>query len=155
MANIVLSQEQLNLQSLWKMRRKRRTASVHEDEYSITCALRSFLSYQYPSVIMRCGLEGVRLPIGLAVKVKRLNPHRGFPDIMIFEPRGKYHGLMIELKRNQEALFTKSGNYRKSQHIQEQHQMLIALEARGYKACFATSFIQAKSLISEYLEEKN
>jgi len=136
------------------MRRKHRTASIQEDEFSLTCALRTWLSFAYPCAIMRCDLSGLRLPIGLAVKTKRLNPHRGFPDIMIFEPRGKYHGLLVELKRNQTALYTKSGNQRQSQHLQEQQQMLTVLEERGYKAVFAASFEEAKTVISEYLGAK-
>jgi hypothetical protein len=33
-----------------------------------------------------------------AVMKKRLGCKAGVPDIMIFEPRGNYHGLFIELK---------------------------------------------------------
>lgn len=47
---------------------------------------------------------------------------KGCPDIMIFEPRGGYHGLMIELK-------AKNGVTTKDQ-VEWQNN----LEIRGYKA---------------------
>lgn len=43
---------------------------------------------------------GMRTNIRTAVKMKRAGYKKGFPDIFIYEPRGKYHGLAVELKLN-------------------------------------------------------
>ena len=44
-------------------------------------------------------LNGVRLPMGLAMKSKRMGMKAGVPDIIFPIPRGHYHGLFIEMKR--------------------------------------------------------
>ena len=41
--------------------------------------------------------EGQRSPVTAAV-LKRLGLKKGAPDLIIFEPRGKYHGFAIEMK---------------------------------------------------------
>jgi len=105
-------------------------------------------------VMFRTGGGGLRLPIGLAVKFKALNGgRRAWPDMFIAEPRGKYAGLFIELKRSLDDYKTRSGKLRKTQHIQEQAQVLDQLRQRGYRAEFAT-YDEALLLINEYLEQK-
>jgi len=127
--------------------------SIRDNEYEMACALRDWMTYVFPGIIMHFDLSGVRLPIGLAVKVKRLNPDRAFPDATIYEPRGGYNGMCLELKRSHEELFTKKGSIRNSQHIREQQQTLNDLASKGYKACFAAGFDDAKKKISEYLTQ--
>ncbi|MEA3385861.1 MAG: hypothetical protein U9Q89_05345 [Thermodesulfobacteriota bacterium] len=124
-------------------------------EFEIQCQLSEWLTLQHPRVIFRMDLSGVRLPIGLAVKIKRLNPYRGFPDIQVFEPRGKYHGLCIELKRTRDDLYTKQGKYRQTRHIREQVEMLRTLRQKGYSADFAVGFSGAQQLINNYLDRRN
>ena len=131
-------------------------------EYEIQCQIREWLSLQHPKVLMRCDLGGIRLPIGLARKVKRLNPYRAWPDIFIAEPRtltaanrvhkGQYQGLFIELKRCYSDLYTKNGEYRKTQHIQEQKEMLTLLLIKGYKAVFSCGFEDTRKAIDSYLK---
>lgn len=127
--------------------------SIKESEYEMACALRTWLSYSFPEAILRFDLSGVRLPIGLAVKVKRLNPDRAFPDVVLFEPRGPYNGMCIELKRSSDELYTKKGTVRKSKHLIEQQQTLTDLAARGFNASFAAGFEDAKNQISNYLKQ--
>jgi len=80
-------------------------------EFDLQIAIRQWFTLQYPKVLMRCSMSGVWLPIKLAKKIKRLNPDRGWPDIFVAEPRGKYHGLYTE------DLYAKNGEYRKTKHI--------------------------------------
>ena len=47
---------------------------------------------------LNASLNGVRLPIGLAVKAKRLGMRKGHPDLNLPVPRHGYHGLYIEMK---------------------------------------------------------
>ena len=123
-------------------------------EFDIQIAISDYMALRYPKIIIRMDLGGIRLPIGLAKKAKRLNPCRAWPDIFIAESRGKYHGLFIELKRSYEDLYTKDGGYRKTQHIEEQRIMLMALQRKGYKAEFSYGFEETKNVISRYLDRR-
>ena len=131
-------------------------------EKTLHRAVCDYLRYHYPYVIFNTDLSGsMRLTMGQAVAIKAPRSNRGFPDLVIYEPRGIYHGLFIELKKEGERLYTKeytSGRVNKdsrpvSPHIAEQIQCLVALRERGYKAEFAVGFNQAKELIDNYLNQ--
>ena len=99
-------------------------------------------------------LSGFRLPQGLAVKAKKMRSSRGIPDLLILEPRGNYCGLLIELKREGMNPFKKDGTIKSDIHLEEQHLMLKNLEAKGYKATFASGYDIAKEIIDNYLKVK-
>ena len=67
-------------------------------EYYEQVAIINYIKYKYPDIIFTIAPNGMRLPIGVAVKLKKMGYSKGTPDIMIFEPNKKYHGLFIELK---------------------------------------------------------
>lgn len=71
---------------------------------------------------------------------------KGFPDNFIAEPRGKYHGLFIELKRAKKCLSKKSP---------EQREWVKKLKEKGYKAVFCHGAEEAKRVALDYLEDKN
>jgi len=52
---------------------------------------------------LNASLNGVRLPIGLAVKAKKLGLIKGVPDLQLPSARGGYFGLYIEVKRQRGA----------------------------------------------------
>lgn len=84
-----------------------------------------------------CG--GINASISQKAKMKRTGYSRGIPDLMIFEPRGEYFGLFLEVK---------------SQHgiiSEEQIKWIAALNERGYKACVVYSVSDAKRCINEYI----
>jgi len=109
-------------------------------------------------------MSGFKLPMGLAVKAKNLRSNRGFPDLQIYEPRGEYHGLFIELKK--ESIWKKDGSLKKQKikkykkgvlveeydHLGNQFNTVISLQKRGYKALFAWSFDMGKEVIDDYLK---
>lgn len=68
---------------------------------------------------------------------------KGVPDNFIAEPRGKYHGLYIELKRSKKSLSRKSP---------EQREWIESLNEKGYKAVFCYGAEEAKRAVLEYLE---
>ena len=72
-------------------------------------------------LLSTASLAGVNLHPAVARMRKIMGCKAGTPDIMIFEPRGKYHGLFIELK-------SKSGN------VKDHKQLLWKeeLNKRGY-----------------------
>ena len=75
-----------------------------QKEYDIQCNI--FLWAQllaireYPELeLLNASLNGVRLTIGQAKKVKKSGMRKGYPDLFLPVARGGYHGLYVELKR--------------------------------------------------------
>jgi hypothetical protein len=111
-----------------------------------------YLRLRYPNVIYRYDLAAdLKLSIGQAKKHKALQHYRGYPDLFLAEPRGKYHGLFIEIKKDGTRIFTKKGLLVADEHIREQFDMLADLRQRGYQAQFGIGFDNVKQLIDEYL----
>lgn len=119
-------------------------ASVHE-------RIADYLRLQYPHVLFRTDGGGVRLSMGAAIKYRRLQSSRAFPDLHVIEPRGPYAGLFLELKREGERVWLKDGSLTTDKHVREQYEMLLALGGRGYRADFAIGFDAAKKAIDSYL----
>lgn len=76
-------------------------------------------------------------------ELERQGMKKGFPDNFIAEPRGRYHGLFIELKRAKKRLSSKSP---------EQRAWITALNAKGYAAAFCYGAEEAKRTVLKYLE---
>lgn len=114
-----------------------------------------YLRMQYPDVIFHSDFgSGVKLSPWQARMQKMQNGgRRAWPDMMIAEPIGNYHGLFIELKRDGARLKKQNGEWASS-HIAEQNIMLNELSNKGYKAEFAIGFEQALDLIDDYLGGK-
>lgn len=116
--------------------------------------LARWLQYQYPNVTYRFDLAAdLKLTMGQARKHKELHPKRGYPDLFIAEPRGKYHGMYVELKADGNSPYKRNGELKASEHLKEQEVMLNKLNSRGYFAKFATGFNEAKGLIESYLKQ--
>lgn len=111
-----------------------------------------YIRMQYPDVIFHSDFgSGVKLSPWQARMQKMQNGgRRAWPDMMIAEPIGNYHGLFIELKREGARLKKQNGEWASS-HIAEQNIMLNELSNKGYKAEFAIGFEQALDLIDDYL----
>lgn len=114
-----------------------------------------YIRMQYPDVIFHSDFgSGVKLTPWQARMQKMQNGgRRAWPDMMIAEPIGNYHGLFIELKREGTRLKKQNGEWASS-HIAEQNIMLNELSNKGYKAEFAIGFEQALDLIDDYLGGK-
>ena len=124
-------------------------------EKSLHRAVCDYLRYQYKGVLFNSDLSGAtKLTMGQAVAMKALRSNRGFPDLMIYKPYGRYHGLFIELKKEGTKLYKKN-SMPVTSHINEQENCLIELRAHGYKAEFAIGFEQAKQIIDDYLNPDN
>jgi len=93
--------------------------------------------------LLNSSANGVRLPIGLAVKTVRLGLRKGYPDIFLPVARKGYHGLYIELKR------VKGGKV-----SPEQEWWLEKLTEQGYYAVVCKGADEAIKTIIDYLEGK-
>ena len=75
---------------------------------------------------------------GALLKATGTSP--GVPDLMLPTPRGKHHGLFVEMKR------TKGGRI-----SAEQKDWIAYLQANGYRAIVCHGFEEAKKEIECYL----
>jgi hypothetical protein len=80
-------------------------------------------------------------PVYMA-KRKAIGVKPGVSDILIFEPRGKYIGLALELK---------VGYNLPSEH---QQQWMDDLEQRGWRVAWSRSLDEVLFIIDEYLKQK-
>lgn len=84
--------------------------------------------------------EGKRsLAVARILKAMGLKP--GFPDLLILEPQGQYHGLAIEMK-------TKTGKVSKNQAT-----WLRQLRKKGYAAYVGRGADQAIEIIDWYMSQ--
>lgn len=81
------------------------------------------------------GLRGYKT----AAKLKRQGTKPGVPDVVIFEPRGRFHGLMIELKVSDNKPTTNQVDW------------LNGLSAKGYAVFWTNSFDEVKHVVEQYL----
>jgi hypothetical protein len=121
-------------------------------EKTLHKAVCDYIRLQYPGVLFNSDLAGAtKLTIGQATAMKNLRSNRGFPDIVIYEPCGDYHGLFIELKAEGTKLFKKN-SAPATPHIAEQLEVIQALRIKGYKAEICVGWEMAKKVINEYLK---
>ena len=132
-------------------------------EAQLQKSISDYLKLRHPNILFNVDLSGVKLPIGLAVKVKQLRSGRAFPDMVIYEKKRGYNALFMELKKS--SPYLKDGKTLKKQmqtrkikgvpisydHLQEQNEMLQKLNARGYLATFVWDLDAAIKLIEWYL----
>jgi len=123
-------------------------------EKTLQRAVCDYIRYQYKDVLFNSDLSGAtKLTIGQAVALKNLRSNRGFPDLVIYEPRNGHHGLFLELKKEGEKLYKKNGSPA-TPHISEQLDCLLELRMRGYCVAVAIGFDNARQIIDDYLNGK-
>lgn len=106
-------------------------------------------------MIFTTDLSGVRLPIGLARTVKPLKSSRGIPDLIVLQPSGVYHGLMIEFKTPESNPYRRDGKLHASQRTGEQAAIITRLREKGYAAFFVCSLEDGIDLVRAYTDLKD
>lgn len=115
----------------------------------------TWLKLTYPRILFRTDFAaGVKMSMGQAIRHKKLQSGRAWPDLFIAEPKGGFHGLFLEIKGDEARVFNKKGHLLKNQHLIEQGDMIALLRSKNYAAYFAVGFDQARDLIQMYLEGK-
>lgn len=94
---------------------------------------------------------GIKMTKGMAMRQKSQKSDHDWPDIFVAEPKGRYHGLFIEIKRDRDSLYNKNGSMIKSDHLTDQLTCINLLNEKGYFARFACGFDEAKELVDNYL----
>ena len=92
---------------------------------------------------LNASLNGARVSMGLAVKLKKAGMNAGIPDLNLPVPRGGYSGLYIEMKRENVGVVS-----------DDQRRWLTALMKFGYYACVCHGHQAAIEVIENYLSGK-
>ena len=110
-------------------------AEAAEQEVIIRyCDLRGIPVYHIPNGGSRNRIE--------AANLKRQGVRAGVPDLCFPVPKGKYHGMYIEMKAG------------KNKTTQNQDEWLELLKNNGYMTAVCYGFDEAKAVIDRYFDIK-
>lgn len=91
-----------------------------KNEYRIQADFIRYIELMYPDLLYTISPAGFIMSAGMAMKMMRMGYRKGTPDVMFFEPRGVWHGLLIEFKDPKGVV------------SEAQIEFLRKAEARGY-----------------------
>jgi hypothetical protein len=127
-------------------------------ETEIQKALCRYVSLKYPKVLFNCDCSGLNLSKAQSGIASVIRSDKGFPDFVMYEPKGRYHGLFIEIKKEGELLHKKTGQKNnftvevyKNDHIKEQSDILHALQQKGYYALFGIGLDECMNIVDNYM----
>lgn len=141
--------DDLQLEELNNKKTKHKKRSNGEEDEQLRFV--SFLKENYPETLYRVAVDGVRLSIGTAVKLKRGGVlRRSLPDVEVFLPTERYHGLFIEMKVTGRRLRKRDGSY-VDEHTEEQAHTLKQLNNLGYYATFCLGYEHAVAVLRAYV----
>lgn len=127
-------------------------AKNSKKESRLQTTVSSYLKQQFPTTEFMCDMAaGIKLSIGMATLAARWRSNSGLPDIIIFEKRGEWNALMLELKTESADLWKVDGSLRKDKHLENQQAMHIKLRNKGYYACFGKGFDHCRGVIGWYM----
>lgn len=98
----------------------------------------AWLKYKVTMIAYPNELAG-RLGKGQKIYWAKMGMRYGHPDLFLAEPRGKYHGFYVELKRKGEV------------PREEQLYWLDYLAQRGYCTCWHDNLDDAMKAVEQYL----
>jgi hypothetical protein len=98
-----------------------------------------YLRLAYPDALYCASAGGMRTSYLQAIKMKRTGYVKGFPDLFIYEPRGEFHGLAIEMKKEKGGVASP-----------EQKRWQDDLRNRGYCSYICKGSEEAIKQIDEY-----
>lgn len=125
---------------------------MKQPESEIYKAISKYLQLKHPNVIFRFDFAaGTKMSVGQATRHKTINPHRGYPDLFIAEPRGLCCGLFLEIKAIGASPYLKDGSLSTNIHVQEQYLRLLELATKGYRTDFAVGLDECIEKIEVYL----
>ncbi len=125
---------------LWYVDGKVPTRKNGSPEHDIQVALVGLLESIEPTPLYSATVGGVRLAIHTAKKMKEAGYSKGVPDMLVYEPRGMYAGLAIEVKTE------------KGRASDEQKEWIRNLNNRGWRAEICKGFDECADVICEYFD---
>ena len=125
---------------LWYVDGKVPTRKNGSPEHDIQVAIVGLLESIEPTPLYSATVGGVRLAIHTAKKMKEAGYSKGVPDMLVYEPRGMYAGLAIEVKTE------------KGRASDEQKEWIRNLNNRGWRAEICKGFDECADVICEYFD---
>jgi len=101
-----------------------------------------YLRLSQPDALYCASAGGMRTSYLQAIKMKRTGYVKGFPDLFIYEPRGSFFGLAIEMKKEKGGVASP-----------EQKSWQEQLRNRGYASYICKGSEEAIKIIDEYFNE--
>lgn len=128
--------------------------SKNQPEFELQKQVCKWISFQYPKALFLSDtIASVKLTIPQQNRNKVIQKENfKTPDLLIFEPKGPFSGLFIELKVK--SPFKKNGEILKDEHLEAQLKTINELKEKGYYACFSWSFEMTISIINQYFNLK-
>lgn len=122
-----------------------------KDEEYIQNEVCQYLRRFHPQVYYHVDLAGIRVTSKYQrLIISRQQGPEGFPDIVIYERRGRYNGLVLEMKR--ESPFKKrDGQLKSDEHLQAQDRWLKQFRSLDFDSDFYWSAESAIEKIAKYL----
>lgn len=112
-----------------------------ESEEALQLAVIVWLRCVYPHVVTNSSyLQGNFDSPGLMSKANAMGYTSGFPDIFIFEAKGGFHGLFLELKNGKKGVVS-----------ERQKTIINQLISKGYTGGVIRNLEDAKTLINNYM----
>lgn len=113
-----------------------------EDADQMNCT--SWIEYQYPqySRLYWHTVNESNMPVQGRVKAAKKGLKPGVSDIMFMVKRGKYSGLVVELKRKDRT---------KSKISDDQDEFLFEMSEQGFYCAVCYGFEQFQKCVKEYL----
>ena len=124
----------------WYVDGKVPTRKNGSPEHDIEVAIVGLLESIEPTPLYSATVGGVRLAIHTAKKMKEAGYSKGVPDMLIYEPRGMYAGLAIEVKTE------------KGRASDEQKEWIRQLNSKGWRAEICKGFEECADVICEYFD---
>lgn len=110
-------------------------------EYRIQSAFVTQVQLLYPDILFTISPAGFIMSAGQAMKMMRMGYRKGTPDVLFLEPRGPFHGLLIEFKAPGGTI------------SDEQREFMRLADVRSYKTAFCFSTVQAMAVLRSYIVE--
>lgn len=98
-----------------------------------------YIRLAYPTALYCASAGGMWTSDSQRIKMAKTGYVKGFPDLFVYEPRGEFHGLAIEMKRVK-------GSKIEPEQIEWQEQ----LRNRGYASYICKGKDEAIKIIDEY-----
>ncbi len=121
-------------------------------EQTLHEAVCRYIKLQYPDVMFNSDMSGFRLTQGQAIRAKKMRSTNGYPDIVIYEARGVYFGLFVELKDEGVKIFKRNGSC-STKHIEQQMDVINRLVRIGYYAYMAAGWDDTINMIDWYMKQ--
>lgn len=121
-------------------------------EFKLHQNIAKYLKSQYKNIFFFSDLNGIKMSIGMAKKIKTLKSNHKNIDLFICAKNSQYSGFFIEFKKSKDEIYTKKGEYRQDEHFLQQLKTKEIVEKQGFKHEFCYDFDLTKNFIDNYLK---